>query len=97
MLVACPWLFGKWHNPTLSVDHVAIWNRYCDYLLEDFVPNVAVKRLKIFTPYFARNFFFGHTLFTGVQSAPDFATARARAHTFFEQSPSLTAVDLAGL
>ena len=28
---------------------------------------------------------------------PDFATALARAHAFFEQSPSLTAVDLAGL
>jgi len=97
MLVACPWLFGKWHNPALSVDRVALWNRYCDYLLEDFAPDVALKRLKIFTPYFARNFFFGHTLFTGVQVAPDFATARARAQAFFEQSPRLTAVDLAGL
>jgi tRNA-dihydrouridine synthase B len=97
MLVACPWLFGKWHNSTLSVDHPAVWNRYCDYLLEDFVPDMALKRLKIFTPYFARNFFFGHTLFTGVQNAPDFATARARAHAFFGQSPRLTDVDLAGL
>jgi tRNA-dihydrouridine synthase B len=97
MLVACPWLFGHWRNPMLSVDRVAIWNRYCDYLLEDFVPDVALKRLKIFTPYFSRNFFFGHTLFIGVQNAPDFATARARAQAFFEQSPRLTAVDLAGV
>jgi tRNA-dihydrouridine synthase len=97
MLVACPWLFGQWRDPELSVDRVAILNRYCDYLLEDFDSDVALKRLKIFTPYFARNFFFGHTLFIGVQTAPDFATARARAHAFFEQSPRLTAVDLAGL
>lgn len=97
MLVACPWLFAKWRNPTLPVDHVAIWNRYCDYLLEDFVPHIALKRLKIFTPYFARNFFFGHTLFIGVQTAPDLATAKARAQAFFAQSPRLTAVDLAGL
>jgi len=97
MLVACPWLFGQWRNSTLSVDRMAIWNRYCDYLLEDFVPDIALKRLKIFTPYFARNFFFGHTLFTGVQSAPDFVTARARAQAFFEKSPRLTNVDLAGL
>lgn len=97
MLVACPWLFAEWRNPGLSVDRVAVWNRYCDYLLEDFVPHVALKRLKIFTPYFARNFFFGHTLFVGVQAAPDFATARARAQAFFDQSPRLTDVDLAGL
>lgn len=97
MLVACPWLLGQRSNPNLSVDRVAIWNRYCDYLLEDFVPDIALKRLKIFTPYFARNFFFGHTLFTGIQNAADFATARARAQAFFEQAPRLTAVDLAGL
>jgi tRNA-dihydrouridine synthase len=97
MLAACPWLFGTWRDPTLPVDRVAIWNRYCEYLLEDFAPDAAIKRLKIFTPYFARNFFFGHSLFTGVQNAPDFATARACAQAFFEQSPRLTAVDLAGL
>jgi tRNA-dihydrouridine synthase len=97
MLVARPWLFAEWRNPSLPVDRVAIWNRYCDHLLEDFVPHIALKRLKIFTPYFARNFFFGHTLFIGVQSAPDFATAQARARVFFEQSPRLVDVDLAGL
>lgn len=97
MLVACPWLFGQWRAPDLTVDHVALWNRYCDYLLEDFTLDGAIKRLKIFTPYFARNFFFGHNLFTAVQIAPDFATARARAQAFFDQSPRLAAVDLAGL
>jgi tRNA-dihydrouridine synthase B len=97
MLVARPWLFAEWRNPQLSIDRVALWNRYCAYLLDDFIPHIALKRLKIFTPYFARNFFFGHTLFIGVQTAPDFATAQARAQAFFQQSPRLVDVDLAGL
>jgi tRNA-dihydrouridine synthase B len=97
MIAACPWLLGLWRDPALPVDHVAIWNRYCDYLLEDFPPDDALKRLKIFTPYFARNFFFGHNLFVAMQNAPDFATARNQAQAFFEPSPRLAAVDLAGL
>jgi tRNA-dihydrouridine synthase B len=97
MLVACPWLLGRWRDPALAVDYVAVWDRFCAYLLEDFSLDGALKRLKIFTPYFARNFFFGHNLFLAVQNAPDFAAARARAQAFFEASPRLTAVDLAGL
>jgi tRNA-dihydrouridine synthase B len=97
MLVACPWLLAQWRDPTLHVEHVVIWNRYCDYLLDDFAPDAALKRLKIFTPYFARNFFFGHNLFVAIQNAGDFATARRQAQAFFELSPRLTTVDLAGL
>jgi tRNA-dihydrouridine synthase len=97
MLVACPWLFGQWRDPALHVEHVAIWHRFCDYLLEDFSPGDALKRLKIFTPYFARNFFFGHNLFVAIQNAGDFSTARKQAQAFFDLSPRLTTVDLAGL
>lgn len=97
MLVACPWLFARWRDPGLTIDHLAIWNRYCDYLLEDFSVDAALRRLKIFTPYFARNFFFGHHLFTAVQNAPDFAGARAQAQAFFARAPRLGDVDLAGL
>jgi tRNA-dihydrouridine synthase len=97
MLVACPWLLGQWRNPDLPVDRVAIWNRYCDYLLDDFPPKDALKRLKIFTPYFARNFAFGHHLFVAVQNASDFGAARDQAQALFARSPLLTPVDLAGL
>jgi tRNA-dihydrouridine synthase B len=96
-LVACPWLFGQWRDPSRPVDHVAIWHRFCEYLLEDFAPDDALKRLKIFTPYFARNFFFGHNLFVAVQNAPDFTRARLAAQAFFAQPPRLATVDLAGL
>jgi tRNA-dihydrouridine synthase B len=96
-LVASPWLFARWRNPSLAVDHLAIWNRYCEYLLEDFSPDKALRRLKIFTPYFARNFFFGHHFFLAVQNASEFSAARAQGQTFLEPSPRLQAVDLAGL
>ena len=97
MLVACPWLLGQWRDPAMTVDHRGVWERFCEYLLEDFPPDDALKRLKIFTPYFARNFFFGHNLFIAVQNAPDFASAQDRARAFLEKPVQLTRVDLAGL
>ena len=97
MVVACPWLLGHWHHSSPPIDHAEVWNRLCDYLIEDFPPNLALLRLKIVTPYFSRNFFFGHDLFVAIQTAPDLPAARARAQAFFAQSPRLAAVDLAGL
>lgn len=89
MVAAQPWFFAKWHNPGLVVDYPAVWNRLCDYIGEDFSGNQALVRIKMFTPYFARNFLFGHILFTKIQSATDIKTARARAMEFFDQAPDL--------
>jgi len=89
MAAAQPWFFAKWQNPELTVDYLAAWNRMCDYTVEDFTPHQALGRIKIFAPYFARNFLFGHTLFAKVQASPDLATARARATEFLSQAPAL--------
>jgi tRNA-dihydrouridine synthase B len=89
MAVACPWIFSRWHNPGLVVDHAEVWNRLCDYIIEDFLPVQAIIRIKIIAPYFARNFTFGHEFFKAVQSAPDWATARERASRFLAESPGL--------
>jgi hypothetical protein len=90
MAAVRPWTFAQWHQPDLVVDPPAIWNRLFDYILEDFPRSgQALARVKIFTSYFARNFIFGHTLFTAVQSAPDLDTARARAAHFFAGAPAL--------
>jgi tRNA-dihydrouridine synthase len=90
MAAAQPWFFAQWHDPGLAVDHLSVWNRLCDYILEDFPANRALGRIKIVAPYFARNFLFGHTLFSKIQSSPDLATARARATAFLTQSPALS-------
>jgi tRNA-dihydrouridine synthase len=85
-----PWIFAQWHRPDLAVDHAEVWNRLLDYLREDFHrEGQALARIKIFTSYFGRNFTFGHTLFVAVQTAPDLATAQARANEFFAARPAL--------
>lgn len=89
IVAARPWTFARWHHPDLVIDLQAIWNRLCDYLEEDFQPAKALIKLKVFTPYFAQNFVFGHTLFAAVQSSSDWITARQRANDFLANSPAL--------
>jgi tRNA-dihydrouridine synthase len=90
MAAARPWCFAQWHDPSLKVDHAAVWLRLFDYIVEDFpVAEQALARIKIFTAYFARNYLFGHTLFVAVQSAPALASARERAVRFFDTQPAL--------
>jgi tRNA-dihydrouridine synthase len=89
MAAAQPWFFAKWHNPELVVDPLAVWNRLCDYIVEDFTAERVLSRIKMVAPYFGRNFHFGHTFFAKVQSSGDVATARERATAFLSQSPDL--------
>lgn len=85
-----PWVFAQWTNPHLTVDYREVWMRLFNYILDDFPrTGQALARVKIFTSYYARNFAFGHTLFSAVQSAPDLETARARADAFLSNSPTL--------
>jgi len=98
IVAAQPWFFAQWHNPGLVVDHLAVWNRLCDYILEDFPPDKAMGRMKLIAPYFARNFLFAQTFFTKVQSASDVATIRARTTEFLSQSPApATQVTISGV
>lgn len=98
MAVIQPWIFAQWRDPGFTIQPVEVWNRLCDYIAEDFPPQQALSRIKFFTPYLARNFMFGHTLFKTVGSAPDFATARSRGEQFLQQSPErLQNISLAGL
>ena len=98
MAAARPWIFAQWHEPELRMDHHEVWTRLCRYMEDDFDPIKGLIRLKVFTPYFARNFAFGHTLFAAIQSAPDWSTARARADDFLSSHPTLNkTISLSGL
>jgi tRNA-dihydrouridine synthase B len=98
MAAARPWVFGLWHHPDLEVDLPEVWTRFCHYLAEDFVEKQALIKLKVFTPFFARNFVFGHSFFTAIQSAPDWSTALNRAHDFLTRSPPrVREISLSGL
>jgi len=89
MAAACPWVFARWRDPGLRVDHAEVWRRLCGYIAEDFDPTQALVRLKVIAPYFARNFLFGHTFFKAVHAAPDLAAARRRAEDFLSAEPAL--------
>ena len=98
MAAACPWIFAQWRDPGLEVDRGEVWRRLCGYIIEDFEPTQALIRIKVLAPYFARNFFFGHTFFRGIHSALDLDTARRRSEEFFSASPQLsTQVSIDGI
>ena len=88
MAVARPWVFASWDQP-MNVDYAEVWRRLFDYICEDFEPEVAISRVKIFTEYYARNFQFGHSFYTAVQNAPTLEAVRERAEAFFGGSPAL--------
>ena len=90
MAVVRPWLFASWEKP-VNADYAGTWNRLCDYVCEDFPPERALGRMKVFTKYYARNFRFGHGFDTAVQNAPTLEAARERAGAFLGASPALDA------
>jgi tRNA-dihydrouridine synthase len=81
-----PWVFAQWQRAA-PVDCAEVWERLFNYVCEDFVPRKAFFRMKIFTAYYARNFVFGHTLFTRVQNAKTLETLRAAALEFLSAGP----------
>ena len=74
------------------LDYCAIWNRFVDYVCEDFPAEKQFSRIKIFSEYFSRNFVFGHTLFTKIRSASDIPAARLRAQEFLHADPPMNKV-----
>ena len=86
-----PWLFAeiarevygcKIAEPVVSLP--LVYGNFIDLINELFRPEHRIGRLKQFTPYFAQNYKFGHTLATRVQSSRGVDEARERAGIFFE-------------
>jgi tRNA-dihydrouridine synthase len=85
-----PWIFREFAGlPEVEIDYREVWNRHYAYLLEDMPPERAFGRLKEFTFYFAKNFFFGHELFRLIQKADDPEGIRAAVEGFLEGGPRL--------
>jgi tRNA-dihydrouridine synthase B len=97
MAIARPWIFSNWDQAS-TIDYLALWRSLLSFLEEDFPPVTALRRLKMFTKYFAANFVFGHQFNTSVANAPSLADADHRAEDFLGQSPrTLNFPSLAGL
>lgn len=88
-----PWLFSEITRsvfgcdvsvPTVSLPDV--YAAFIEALNDDYRFVYRLPRLKAFTNYFARNYKFGHSFATRVQSSSSMDEARERAGTFFESN-----------
>jgi tRNA-dihydrouridine synthase len=86
MAIARPWLFANWDQPG-KVDLAGIWDRMSNYIMEDFPPAMALRRLQMFNKYFAANFKFGHQFNVELARAPSVHQMRLQAQEFFARSP----------
>jgi len=90
MAVTRPWIFAAWDGP-VSVDLAAIWRKMFHYIAEDFPPPTAIRRIQMFTKYFAANFAFGHQFNVEVSKAPSLEEVLRRADDFFSRAPATVA------
>jgi tRNA-dihydrouridine synthase len=85
-----PWIFREFAGlPPVAVDHREVWARLYRYTLEDLAPERAYGRLKEFGFYFAKNFFFGHQMYKGIQKAKSCEESEVAARSFLEDHPRL--------
>jgi tRNA-dihydrouridine synthase len=85
-----PWIFRDFAGlPPLAIDHAEVWERLYRYTLEDMPPERAFGRLMEFSFYFAKNFFFGHEMYKGIQRARTVDEIRTGALRFLESRPEL--------
>ena len=90
MAVARPWIFSSWERSE-PVDAGVIWRKMHEYIREDFPPVIALRRLQMFTRYYAANFQFGHHFNVDVSRAASLEEALESANHFFERSPVIMA------
>ena len=68
------------------------------YIMEDFPLPVAIRRIKMFTKYYAANFTFGHPFYITVFNAPSLDVVQQLADNFFARNPTLvSSPNVAGL
>lgn len=87
MAIVRPWIFAAWDHP-VNVDYGEIWRKMYQYIVEDFPPAVALRRIQMFTKYFATNFAFGHPFNIEVSNAKSLEEALGQANAFFSRSPA---------
>jgi tRNA-dihydrouridine synthase B len=97
MAVARPWLFAAWDQP-LRIAYAEVWGKMYQFIVEDFTPDTAVRRIQMFTKYFSANYSFGHRLRTEIANAHSLEETWSRAQEFFARNPTpLREPSVAGL
>lgn len=87
MAVVKPWVFAELRGASPVVDYGEVWMRLFDYISRDFESREALRAIKEFNAYYARNFFFGHELFRKVGASRTPHQAREAAEAFFRRPP----------
>ena len=90
MAVVRPWLFAAWDRP-LTPDPAEVWQRMARYIADDFTPAIALRRIQMFTKYYAANFSFGHAFRVDMANAGSVDEAFRRGTDFFSRQPALLA------
>ncbi|MBN1983337.1 MAG: tRNA-dihydrouridine synthase family protein [Chitinivibrionales bacterium] len=106
--VVKPWIFSLF-NRALSattqtadtpvlIDYQEVWQRFFRYTLEDFPEEKAIGRIKEFTAYFSKNFFYGHLLFSTIQNEQSLDMINQKARAFLCANPTVcTHISVAGI
>jgi tRNA-dihydrouridine synthase B len=85
-----PWVFREFTgHPPVGINYAEVWDCLYRYTLEDLAPERALGRLKEFTTYFSKNFFFGHELYKACLNARSVVEIRAAAMRFLQSNPQL--------
>lgn len=90
-----PWIFAEIAReiygqdmPRIEINLPQIYCGFVTALVQRFMPERRLGRLKEFTHYFAKNYFFGHHLAAQVQSSQGLEEAWAKAEKFFAANES---------
>jgi tRNA-dihydrouridine synthase len=100
--VQMPWIFADLARevygvdiPKLDICLPQVYHGFVAALEQRFRPERRLGRMKEFTHYFARNYFFGHHLAAGVQSSRTPLEAWDRAQSFFQEHDPCACHELA--
>jgi tRNA-dihydrouridine synthase len=87
MALARPWLFAEWTDGDLFEPDVYLKTpiHLAGLLQKHFDREQALRRFKRFCFYYAANFKFGHTFFTGINKVNTMRAAEAFVHQFFNR------------
>jgi len=91
MAVVKPWIFQECAGHKPEIDYAQVWERLYQYVIEDFSPERAIGRIKAFSVYFARNFFYGHQFFKAVQNTSTLEDTYESAMRFLLAGPKVVA------
>lgn len=89
IVVIKPWIFAEWDKP-VRADYHEVWKKMFAYILEDFEPEVAISRIKMFAKYYSANFMFGKNFYTKIYNSKTIEEIKQVSDDFFSKNPQIS-------